>query len=221
MTYDLLPMRKLLHVGLKMMKTRLGINILALVAVFCTNGALAQGIGTGGPPLQAKTLDQYPSFIEITGTANGVSPGSGFDLRCGLDYINGQIVFNGYTDITFVNVATNAYARHQFIDGKVVVSVFAPASNNQRMLIEVIEPDHSVRAKNCQVDLQSDLLQNCQAAPGFMSYEQASAWPSVTVQTCQLALAKNGPAMNKTLPNQQEIMMFYQQLAHRLAVLEN
>ncbi len=80
--------------------------------------------------MQAKTVDQYPSFLEVAGTADGIDdPGSEYDLRCGLDYQNGAYAFNGFTDITFINQKTNAFARYQDIGGKLVVTGLFPGDS--------------------------------------------------------------------------------------------
>ncbi len=86
----------------------------------------------------------------------------------------------------------------------------------------MIEPDHSIRAKNCQIDPSNDaLLQNCQPVAGFMAFDQARKWFDIAGQACQAGFAQKGKDMIKTPPDPREIINFQQGLAQRLTILEN
>lgn len=138
------------------------------------------------PALEGKSFDQYPSYIEVSGTAKGLA-NSQFDLRCGYSFSNGKVALDPtLNDFSLVNSTSQAYSRYQNIDGKAVITGPDPAvEGGKRVIVQVAEPDGTMKARNCALDTSTDTISACMPAKATMTVAQAKSKGEAVEKQCQ------------------------------------
>lgn len=173
----------------------------------------------GIPGLQGVSLDQYPSFIAISGTTQGMA-NAAFELRCGYTVVGGRVTLDpSLNDFSMIDSSSRSYNRCQAINGRLVVTTLDPAAGGRRVIIQVTEPDGSLRAKNCMVDMSTDIIANCIPAAPFMPAAQVWARGNSIAQQCGTFVqqAKLDPAIFDAVQTDQ----FKRNLEGKLMVLES
>jgi hypothetical protein len=126
----------------------------------------APALAAAGP----QSFDQYPSFFELTSTtANGATA----VLRCGYFSPSGRMVEldKGFHEISIINKAQKYYSRIQHIDNAIIATTSDP-TGGAGLLLELVKPDGSTVAKNCQTDVNTDTIGNCRALKPFTFADQ-------------------------------------------------
>lgn len=192
---------------------RLTLSVLTAACLLTSSAAYAQATVNGHPA----DFDQYPSFLEVTTHLQG---GAEVVLRCGYSQ-NGTTILPdaGFMETSVINPAANSYARYQRIDNKIIITGPAPGVPG-RFLLQVTEPNGATAAKSCQIDLNSDTIQNCVKVQAFIPPADATNQDQGAAQQCGSLFAKATPQMNPNDFNAQKTEMFKNTLRQKVAILE-
>lgn len=180
---------------------------------------------SGLPHLQANDLKQFPSVIEISGTAVGGAANTQFILRCG--YVpNGTSLTSDATlnDLSLLNVSTQSFTRYQNIDGKPVISTLdsstAAPMGARQVLSQVTEPDGSTIAKSCAVNVETDTPLNCTRSNPFLTAGQAQQATQAVEAQCQAFLQQALPQIQGGIYDAQKTQDWKTKLQQTMVMLE-
>ncbi len=168
---------------------RLTLSLLIAALTLSAPAAFAQATINGHPA----DFDQYPSFLEVTThLPNNVET----VLRCGYGQNGNTIVPDAsFMELSVINA--NSYARYQRIDNKIIMTAPAPGMPG-RFLLQVTEPNGLIAAKNCQLNLSTDTIQNCTTAQAFLPAAEATKQDQGAAQQCGDLFAQATPKMDST-----------------------
>src|ERR1700733_3278844 len=154
---------------------------------------IAHAQGTATP----QSFDQYPSFIELTSATND---GAKVVLRCGYSSPNGQVVSldPSFHELSILNEGHKSYSRIQHIDNFLIATSSDPTGGSG-LLLELIKPDSSIVAKNCQTDLNTDAIGNCHSIQPFTFANQIQAGDQKIEQQCSDMIRESGGKINASL----------------------
>ncbi|MDP9126757.1 MAG: hypothetical protein M3N08_00665 [Pseudomonadota bacterium] len=179
----------------------------------------APATNSGFPPLESKSFDQYPSFVEFSGAASN-NGGMQFTLRCGYLPVNGKLTPDPtLNDMSVLNTTSNSYTRYQNINGKSVLSgPDASIAGGKQVVVEVVEGDGSVRAKSCVADNSTDTISACITAQPLMTASQVSAEGAAVQKQCESFLQK--ASINPQLFDAAKTAAYKKKLEAKLAAVE-
>lgn len=184
-----------------------------LASLVLSSTAFAQATLNGHPA----DFDQYPSFLEVTSHLPNNAMGV---LRCGYSQTGTTITPDpSYMESTVLNPASNGYARYQRIDNKILITASAPNMAGH-FLIQVLEPNSTMAAKNCQMDLNTDSVQGCVNVKPFISAVDATNQDQGAAQQCGSLFTQALPQMDTTSYNLQKTEQFKNAVRQKVAVIE-
>jgi hypothetical protein len=153
----------------------------------------------------APSFDQYPSFIELSATTNDETQSV---LRCGYAANGGQVALDpGYHEISVMNQNHHTYSRIQRVDNYLIATSIDPSSG-QNLLVELVKPDGSLAAKNCQSDTESDTISNCRSISPFTFVDQIKAGDQQIATRCADLMRQAGSKINPSLADPQKTQAF-------------
>lgn len=183
-----------------------------IISLILSSAAYAQATVNGHPA----DFDQYPSFLQVS--THMPNNGEAI-LRCGYSQTGATILPDaGYMESSVINPLNNGYARYQRIDNKIVITAPAPVPGH--FLVQITEPNGIVAAKNCMMDLNTDMLSSCTNAQAFISAADANKQDQGAAQQCGDLFNKAMPQMDKVSFNQQKTDQFKASLRQKVAILE-
>jgi hypothetical protein len=164
-----------------------------------------------------QSFDQYPSFIELTSATND---GGKVVLRCGYSSPNGQVVSldPSFHELSILNESHKSYSRIQHIDNFLIATSSDP-TGGPGLLLELIKPDSSVTAKNCQTDLNTDTIGNCHSIQPFTFANQLQAGDQKIEQQCADMMRESGAKINASLASVPKTESFKATLRQKIAIL--
>lgn len=176
--------------------------------LFLSNLALAQ---------DAKpSFDQYPSFLELSATN---TDGTQSVLRCGYTAKDGHItVDTAFHEISVMNQAHKSYSRIQRLDGFMIATSIDP-SGGGGLLVELVEPNGTIRAKNCQNDEASDMIRACRSISPFTFVDQIKAGDQQIATQCEELIKQGMAQINPALADPQKIEQFKNGLRQKVNIL--
>ena len=168
------------------------------------------------PQQQAQpSFDQYPSFIEMSTSAQGIQS----VLRCGYTAVAGQISADpGYYELTTLNQGSGMYLRIQHIDGKTIATTVG--GNQGRFVLQVGGPNGATIAKECLNDPATDSLQGCVPAQPFMAPQDLYGQDQNVAGQCSNFLSKATAQLDPNTYNLQKTQLFKANLRQKAALLE-
>ena len=164
----------------------------------------------------AQSFDQYPSFIELTGSN---PDGTQSVLRCGYAVNGGAIVPDpGFQEISVMNQAHKSYSRIQRIDDYLIATSVDP-SGGPGMLLELVKPDGSASAKNCRVNTSDDTIHDCSTISPFTFVDQIKAGDQKIATQCAGLLNQGGKEVNPAVADPQKTEEFKAALREKVNIL--
>jgi hypothetical protein len=164
-----------------------------------------------------QSFDQYPSFIELTSATND---GARVVLRCGYSSPNSQSILLDPTfrELSILNEAHKSYSRIQRIDDYMIATSSDP-TGGPGLLLELIKPDGSVVAKNCQTDVSTDAIGNCHTIQPFTFANQVKMGDDKIAQQCTDMMRESGTKVNPSLASVPKTEAFKATLRQKVSIL--
>ena len=164
-----------------------------------------------------QSFDQYPSFIELT---SSTPDGAKVVLRCGYSSPAGKVVVldPSYHELSVINEGHKTYSRIQHIDNYLVATSSDP-TGGPGLLVELVKPDGSTVAKNCQTDLNNDTIGNCHTIQPFTFANQIKEGDEKIIQQCTNMMTESGSKINPTLASVPKTESFKATLRQKITTL--
>lgn len=166
----------------------------------------------------ADSLDQYPSFIEYTTADNA---GTQVTMRCGYSSRDGKTVS---LDPSYLEISTsnekknNRYSRLQRIDDVLIATEIAPVGKTG-LVLQLIKPDGSVVARNCQTNTNDDTISDCKPNNPFTKPDQVKAEGRRMNTLCQSLIENTRAQINPRRASPQQTEETKARLRQKVATL--
>jgi hypothetical protein len=174
------------------------------------------------PGMTGRSVDQYPSILSYNADS---TDGTEATLYCGYAWVDetGPRLDTDLRELSYLNESKETYLRVQRIDQSLIVTTVADkkdSNGRKRFLLEAVNPDSSVTAKECQINLQNDTISDCVKSQPFMGGQQMKDKDAFIAQQCANLFAELRPQLSPKTPDAKKTEAFKNALRRKLETLK-